>query len=455
MSALEWRATASLAAIFGLRMFGMFIILPVFALYAESLPGGRDHTLVGIALGAYGLTQAILQVPLGWLSDRWGRKPTIYLGLLVFAAGSLLAAVADDIGGVILGRVVQGAGAISAAVIALLADLTREEHRTKAMAVIGMTIGAVFALSMIGGPLLNRLVGVPGIFLVTGVLALLAMAAMHWLVPHAAAAPAPAPRAPAALGSLLRDANLVRLNVGIFVLHSILMALWVVVPFELRAAGLPVASHWMVYLPVMVGAAVLMVPPMIRAERSGRMRIAFLGAIAVLIAGQLVLALAGRTLAGVSTGLLLFFTAFNLLEASLPSLLTRTAPAGSRGAAIGVYSSLQFLGTFVGASAGGFVSSRMGAHGVYLLCVGASLLWLIAAWGMHVPRAALARTYRLPALEADAAATLQGRLAAVSGVREAVVPAGHGVAYLKVEKSGFDEAALLALIGATPPREEA
>ena len=239
MTPLELRASLSLAGVFGLRLLGMFIILPVFALYAEQLRGGDDHTLIGLALGAYGLTQAVLQIPFGSLSDRWGRKKTIYLGLLIFAAGSFIAAVAQDIHVVILGRVIQGAGAISAAVMALAADLTRDEQRTKAMAIIGVTIGAAFALSMVGGPVLNRWIGVPGIFALTGLLALFAIALVRFVVPAPAmAVPVSGIASRVRFVDILRHPQLLRLNYGIFILSAVLMALWVVVPFELRAAGL-------------------------------------------------------------------------------------------------------------------------------------------------------------------------------------------------------------------------
>lgn len=450
ISARELRATTSLAALFGLRMFGMFIILPVFALYAETLPGGRDHTLVGVALGAYGLTQALLQVPFGWLSDRWGRKPAIYLGLVVFALGSLIAALSTDIAGVILGRVVQGGGAISAVIIALVADLTDEQNRTKAMATIGMTIGAAFALSMVGGPVLNRLVGVPGIFLITGALALAALGLTRFVVPDPEPASVPAARSAVPLAELLLDTGLMRLNLGIFVLHSVLMALWVVVPFSLRAAGLPPGSHWQVYLPVMVGSMVLMVPPMIWAERAGRLKQAFLGAIALLLAAELGLALCGQSLAGLTAGLLAFFVAFNLLEATLPSLLSRTAPAGSRGAAMGIYSTLQFLGTFLGASVGGAISERAGGVGVFAFCLCLSALWLALAWSMRIPRPTLARSYRIAALGREAAARLEQRILALDGVREAAVPAAVGIVHLKVDKVGFNETALLEALAGEP-----
>jgi MFS family permease len=385
MTARELRASLGLASVGGLRMLGMFIILPVFALYAEQLRGGGSHTLIGVALGAYGLTQALLQLPFGWLSDHWGRKRTIYLGLTVFALGSFIAASAHDIYIVILGRVVQGAGAVSAAVIALAADLTRDEQRTKAMAIIGMTIGATFALSLIAGPVLSRFIGVPGIFALTGVLALGALAVVRWAVPDPVALHGPAQAAPGRLGALLRNPDLARLDWGIFVLHAVLMALFVVVPFNLRDAGLAAERHWQIYLPVMVVSVLIMLPPMLAAERRGRQKIAFLAAVGVLLAAQLILAGAQGSLPGLVLGLVAFFAAFNLLEASLPSLISRLAPAGQKGAAVGIFTSLQFLGAFAGATAGGLVSQHLGAPAVYLLCGLLTLSWLLVAWPMSAP----------------------------------------------------------------------
>jgi MFS family permease len=392
MSAAELRASFALAGIFGLRMLGMFIILPVFALYAEHLPGGSDHLLVGLALGAYGLTQALLQIPFGWLSDRWGRKPAIYGGLAIFALGSLIAALAQDIYIVILGRVIQGAGAVSAAVIALAADLTREDQRTKAMAIIGLTIGAAFAVSMVAGPVLNRAVGVPGIFALTGALALLAMAVVRWLVPDPPAGVVPGVREPMRFTAILRHAELARLNYGIFVLHAVLMALFMVVPFSLRDAGLAADSHWQVYLPVMVGSVLLILPPMLAFERRGRHRPAFLGAIAVLLAGEVLLAQLSFSLWGMSLALLLFFAGFNLLEAALPALVSRTAPPEARGTAAGVYGSVQFLGAFAGATTGGLVSQQLGASAVFVLCSALTFSWLLVAWPMAAPAAVGVRT---------------------------------------------------------------
>jgi MFS family permease len=391
MSAAELRASLGLAGIFGLRLLGMFIILPVFALYAEHLPGGDSHTLVGVALGAYGLTQALLQVPFGWLSDRWGRKPVIYLGLIVFAIGSLIAAAAQDIYVVILGRIVQGSGAVSAVVLALTADLTRDEQRTKAMAMIGLTIGATFGVSIVAGPALNQAIRVPGIFALTGALALAALAVVRWVVPDPLAEPRAALVRPSFAAVLLHP-GLLRLNYGIFVLHAILMALFVVVPFSLRDAGLAVDHHWQIYLPVMAGSVLLMVPPMLVSERRGQQKLAFLAAIAVLLAGQVLLALAGASLAAIGLALLVFFAGFNLLEASLPSLVSKTAPPQAKGTAAGVYSSVQFFGTFAGAVAGGVVSQHFGGPAVFLLCGLLTFSWLVVAWPMQAPAAVSLRT---------------------------------------------------------------
>ncbi len=382
MTPAERRATFSLASIFGLRMLGMFIILPVFALYADSLSGGNNRSLVGVAVGAYGLSQAILQIPFGTLSDRWGRKPTLYLGLLIFALGSFIAAAADSIYLVIFGRIVQGAGAVSAVVIALVADLTREEQRTKAMAIIGMSIGATFALSMVAGPLLARWIGVQGIFLMTGLLALAAFAVVRFLVPDGPALMSP--RARTSFFQILIRPELVRLNYGIFVLHAVLTSLFVVVPFNLKDAGLPAGSHWGVYLSVMLGAFLLMVPPMLWSERWGQQKAAFLGSIFLLTLGQLAL-FSAHSLWWIALALLVFFTAFNLLEASLPSLVSRTAPPETKGAAIGVYSSVQFLGTFLGGVLGGVVSQHFGGNAVFLFCAALSASWLVVAFRMRVP----------------------------------------------------------------------
>jgi len=355
MTPLELRASIGLSGIFGLRLLGMFVILPVFAIYAERLPGGGDLTLVGIAIGAYGLTQAILQIPFGWWSDRIGRKPVVYIGLVIFAIGSFIAALAPDIYMVILGRILQGAGAISAAVIAMTADLTRESQRAKAMGMIGSTVGASFALSLIASPWLDRVIGVPGIFAMTGVLALAGMVVMWRFIPD----PPPVPPAPGRglrdFWSVLLDPQLARLNWGIFALHAVLMALFIVVPFSLRDAGLAVAEHWKVYLPVMLGSFVLMLPPIMQAGKPELLRRWFIIAVALLLAGHLALPWLSGNLWLLSLFLLVFFVPFNVLEAMLPTLTTRLAPAHAKGTAIGLYSTIQFFGTFLGAVAGGIL----------------------------------------------------------------------------------------------------
>ncbi len=447
MSATELRASISLAGIFGLRMLGMFVILPVFAIYAEHLKGGNNLTLVGFALGAYGLTQAVLQIPFGWLSDRYGRKPVIYFGLAVFALGSFVAAVADDIYIVILGRVLQGAGAISAAVIALVADLTREEHRTKAMALIGSTIGLTFAVSLVASPWLNHIIGVPGIFAMTGVLSILAMAVVYAVIPDPPApdpqhAARPAPR----FSEVLRDPQLARINFGILALHAVLMALFIVVPLSLRDAGLAVDQHWHIYLPVMLGSFVLMLPAILIAERRGHVKAVFAGAVGLLLLGQLAMPWLLGGVTEISVFLLIFFTAFNVLEAMLPSLTSKLAPPGAKGTAIGVYSSVQFLGAFIGAVSGGFLYQHFGARGVFVFDAVLLAVWLVLAAGMRAPALILTRVYTIPALDPRQAGSLLALLQAQPGVREVRLAAGERAAYLKVDAAGFDEQHVLRLI---------
>lgn len=440
MNPVELRASMSLAAIFGLRLLGMFVILPVFAIYAERIPGGDNLTLVGIAIGAYGLTQAILQIPFGWWSDRYGRKPVIYAGLAVFALGSFVAAAAPNIYIVIAGRILQGAGAISAAVMAMAADLTRDEHRTKAMAMIGSTIGLAFAFSLVASPWLNGLIGVPGLFVMTGVLALAAMLVTWRVVPDVAEV-----RRVSNSGVLkefcdvLRDPQLARLNIGIFALHAVLMALFIALPFSLRDAGLALNEHWKVYLPVMLGSFVLMMPAILGRDSARRLKISFVASVALLLAAHIALPWLRGNVMALAFFLLLFFTPFNVLEALLPSLTSRMAPAGRKGVAIGVYSSVQFFGTFVGAAGGGYLYGRWGLTAIVIADVALLVIWLIAAWGMRAPETPSARTYAVPPMDARQEAALLARLRTLPGVREARVLAAERTAYLKVDSAGFDE----------------
>jgi MFS family permease len=384
MSPEEKRAGLSLAAIFALRMLGLFLILPVFAVYAGTLSGGGDALRVGLAIGAYGLTQAFLQIAYGSASDRFGRKPVIVFGLVLFAIGSFVAAAAQSIEGVIAGRVLQGAGAISAAVTALAADLTREQHRTKVMAMIGSSIGLVFALSMVGAPLLYAAIGMPGIFVLTGLLSLAAIVVVLRVVPAAPVLPAAPPAA--RFREVLAHPQLLRLNFGVFALHLMQTAMWVVVPTALvQAGGLPVGEHWKVYLPAVLASFAVMVPAIIAAERHGRMKLVFAAAIALLIAVQAGFALAGNGLLPLAVWLALFFVAFNVLEATQPSLISRIAPPHAKGAALGVYNTTQSFGLFLGGALGGALAQFAGPTAVWLASAGLGVAWLLLALGMTVP----------------------------------------------------------------------
>ena len=378
MSPAEVRASLALASIFALRLFGMFIILPVFSLWAQGRPGW-SLTLAGVALGAYGLTQGILQLPFGWLSDRHGRKPIIYIGLAMLAAGSFVCASGESPWTVILGRVMQGAGAISATVLAMAADLTREDQRTKTMAIIGSTIGAVFALSFVLAPWLQKSIGVPGIFALTGVLALVAMGVVRFAVADAPAI-ARAPN-PVGFAMVARTPELVRLNVGIFVLHAILMAVFVVVPVALARLGVAAEHHAWIYLAATAAGFVLMVPALV-GPFARRERPVFLAAIGLLTASLVVLTAGLDSFAAIVTGLVIFFTGFNVLEAKLPALVSRAAPREARGAATGLYSSVQFLGTFVGGAAGGALAQHAGFGVVMASCLALAAVWLAVAWNM-------------------------------------------------------------------------
>lgn len=381
MTRTEIRASVSLASIFALRMLGLFLILPIFAEFARTLPDGHDAARVGLAMGIYGLMQAFLHVPLGWLSDRVGRKPIMVGGLLLFIAGALVAAFSDTLTGFILGRALQGTGAISAAITACIADLTRDRHRTKAMAMVGGSIGLTFALSLVIASPLLELVGMRGIFLLMSVLGVFAIAVTIFLVPTP---PAPHPaRQP--FRSVLFNPDLVRMNVGVLALHASQVAMFMIVPAMLTDAGMPLDQHWKVYLPVVLVSFLLMLGPMMAAERYGKIRPVLLSAVALLTVVQVLFAMLHGfwSIVGV---LLLFFVAFNVLEAMQPSLVSRYA-AASRGAALGVYNTLQSLGMFMGGVAGGWLLKHEGRSAVFFGCAAVLVLWLIIAWSMNAPPA--------------------------------------------------------------------
>lgn len=388
MSRNEIRASASLAGIFALRMLGLFLILPVFAVHARSMPGGSNATLVGLAMGIYGLTQSFGQIPFGIASDRYGRKRVIVIGLIVFALGSFVAAAATNIYWVIAGRALQGAGAISAAVTALIADSTRDEHRTKAMALVGGSIGLTFAASLVLSPLLYHAIGMGGIFALTGLLALFAIVVVIHVVP--AAPILPTERTP--IRAILANGELMRLNYGVFALHLTQMAMFVVVPAALiRLGHLPLTEHWKVYLPVVVLSFLLMLPPVFVSEKHGKSKQVFVGAIALLLLVQIGM---GFLLSGEHASwpwllalLLAFFLAFNILEASQPSLVSRIAPPSAKGAALGVYNTLQALGLFCGGALGGLLVQHVGPNAVFVLSAVLTTGWLIIAANMkNLPR---------------------------------------------------------------------
>jgi MFS family permease len=386
MTPLERRASFSLAAIFALRMLGLFLVLPVFALEAAKFPGGDDPSQVGLAMGIYGLTQAFLQIPFGLASDRFGRKRVIVLGLLIFAVGSVMAASASSLTWLLIGRSVQGAGAVSAAVTALLADQTRDEVRTKAMAMVGGSIALMFALSLLLAPVLVSLVGLSGLFALTGALALTGAAVVIWVVPPEPLQHKDAPRG--RLSEVLTHAALLRLDFGVFVLHAVQLAMWVAIPALLVQSGLDKAHHWWVYLPAVLASFVVMGGTLFPLEKRGYLRAVFLGAIGLIGLVQLGLlwvASHGPSIEMLAFLLFIFFCGFNVLEASQPSLASRVAPAHARGAALGVYNTLQSLGFFVGGAAGGWLIKNTGLHGLFVACSAGVVLWLAVAWPMTAP----------------------------------------------------------------------
>lgn len=388
MTRLEIRASLSLASIFALRMLGMFLILPVFAVHAKSMPGGESATMVGLAMGIYGLTQSFGQIPFGVASDKYGRKRVIVIGLVLFALGSFIAALASDLMWVIVGRALQGAGAISAAVTAFIADSTRDEHRTKAMAMVGGSIGLTFAVSLIAAPVMYNVIGMGGIFALTGILSVLAIFVVLYIVPAAPQKPL-ASQVP--FSSVLANAELMRLNYGVFALHTAQMAMFVVVPSALvQYADLPVAAHWKVYLPVVLASFALMLPPVFVGEKRGKMKQVFLGAIGLMLlvqAGFWMFMSQPMHWSVLVLLLLAFFVAFNILEASQPSLVSRIAPPAAKGAALGVYNTLQALGLFCGGALGGWLQQHVGASSVFAVGAVLTIVWLIIAAGMkNLPR---------------------------------------------------------------------
>ncbi|MFO8152233.1 MFS transporter [Thioalkalivibrio sp.] len=451
MTPTELRATSGLAAIYAVRMVGLFMVLPVLVLYTGVLPGATPF-LMGLALGVYGLTQALLQIPFGILSDRVGRRPLIALGLVLLIVGSVVAALAETVYGLIVGRALQGSGAVAAVVLALTADLITEERRTRALAVIGLSIGLTFTAAMVLGPLVDRWFGLSGIFWLTAGLGVVALLLLFFWVPrplHSLPHPDMVPIR-GGLSQVLRDRELMRLNVGVFILHMTLAANFLVLPLMLvTGLDLPPAQHYQVYLPVLVLGFALMIPMVIRAERRRALKSSLLVAIAVLLVVQGLLPFANHWLI-LGLVLVLFFAAFNLLEAMLPSLVAKTAPVIEKGTAMGVFASSQFLGIFAGGVFGGALMAYVGPTGVFALGLVGAMLWLVVAGTMAPPSHLSNRAYGLPPPWRSAVGELESRIGELAGVGEVRVSAHEGAVYLKVDPACFDEGGLRVLFTSWP-----
>jgi predicted MFS family arabinose efflux permease len=443
LNATERRAAYSLSGLFGLRMLGLFLILPVFALYAEGLPEVTP-LLVGLAIGAYGLTQALLQIPFGMLSDRIGRKPVLICGLLIFALGSVVAASAETIYGIILGRTLQGSGAIAAVIMALAADLSRERLRLRIMAFIGISIGVAFTFAMVLGPIINTWIGVRGIFWLTAILALIGVLVVIFIVPTPRETHyhRDAEADPGQIGHVIREPELLRLDFGILTLHMTLTAMFLAYPLALRDMGIDSGQHWMVYLPIMLLSMFAMIPFVVIAESRRRMRPVFIGAVIALSLSSLVLFEFDTSLTGLLVGLFVFFTAFNLLEATLPSLVAKVAPGERKGTAMGVYSSSQFLGAFIGGALGGWFHTRFGIEGTFLFCAAMAGIWLLVAWGMSDPNYLSNYLLRVGKLDEAQMEYLSLELRSLDGVADVVILPEDEIAYLKVDLKRLDQEAL-------------
>ncbi len=447
LNSLEKKAAFSLATVFGLRMLGLFMILPVFAIHGPELSGYTPLWL-GLAIGAYGLTQALLQIPMGILSDKFGRKPVILFGLVIFMLGSIVAANADTIYGVVLGRAMQGMGAIASAILALAADLTREEQRPKVMATIGMFIGLSFTLALVVGPVVTESFGLNGLFWFTAILTVLAMIMIQFMVPNSVN------RAPkgdnvamiSQLSTLIKHPQLFRLNVGVFTLHMALTACFIYLPTKLLSSGLALENHWQLYLPALFGSFFIMVPFMIIGMKKNKEKEVFIGAIALLALALALFATLADGLISIITLIVIFFAAFNYLEASMPSMLSRIAPAGVKGSAMGIFSSSQFFGAFMGGLVGGALAANIGESGVFITMAICVIVWFILALSMK--RQTKSKSFSFStAFESDEQADEAAEaLVNLPGVIEATLVHAEKVAYLKLDDKIADITQIKSLL---------
>jgi len=446
LNSLEKRAAVSLALIFSMRMLGLFMLMPIMAIYGQELEG-VSPLWIGIAIGAYGLTQALFQIPMGWLSDRFGRRPIIIFGLVIFAIGSVIAGFAKSIEMVTLGRAIQGMGAIASAVLALASDVTREEQRPKVMAVIGMCIGMSFAVALILGPMIATSFGLSGVFFITAIMALVGIVIVLTLVP-VSYTQANSGEVTASKGNVLAmlfNPQLMRLDFGVLILHWMMTSIFVAYPVLLSNTGLDINDHWQVYLPVLLLSFVFMVPMIIIAAKKSIEKQMFLFAISMVIFASFVMAISESLWPLVIT-VFVFFIGFNFLEASLPAHVSRLAPAGQKGTAMGVYSSSQFLGAFLGGVSGGYLVGEFGF--IYLFAANGiiALLWLVLALGMKLPPSS-----KRVSMQFDATTTVDfqqiiDQLSECEGVMEATLVEDESRIYLKVNKSGYDQEAVSQLV---------
>ncbi|MDH1707281.1 MFS transporter [Acinetobacter johnsonii] len=438
MNALERRSTFALSSIFALRMLGLFMIIPVFSVAGQTYEYATP-ALLGLAVGIYGLTQAILQIPFSLIADRYSRKPLVVFGLLLFALGGAIAAMSDTIYGVIIGRAIAGGGAVSAVVMALLADVTREENRMKAMATMGMSIGVSFAVAFSLGPWLTGLVGISGLFWVTTIMGLAAIS-MLFLVPKVTRHHRNYQQGYLAqLKQVLKMGDLNRLHVSVFSLHLLLTAMFIYIPSQLiDFAKIPLNSHGWVYLPLLVISLFFAFPSIVLAEKYRKMRSIFLTAIGGIILGLGILIFGFESKYILLTGLGLFFIAFNVMEALLPSWLSKAAPIQSKATAMGVNASSQFLGAFFGGVTGGQLLLLNNTALGWSILTGLAIVWLLISFGLAQPRYLSSMVLRLPEHKQTDEWTSQ--LLAIRGIEEVVVMSDQQVAYVKVDKQQIDDA---------------
>ncbi|WP_416192655.1 MFS transporter [Neisseria sp. CCUG12390] len=445
----EWRASTTLSGVYALRMLGMFLVLPVLALYAANLPGAENNkALVGVAMGVYGLTQAVLQLPLGMASDKFGRKKVIYIGLILFAAGSFMAAAADSLTMLVAARAVQGAGAVSAAVTALLADLTRDEVRTRAMAMIGLSIGLTFSVSLVAAPVMADVIGVQGLFVLTGVLTLTSIGVVAWLTPNpdVSRLHEDAQAQPGRVAEVLGNRQLLSLDFGIFALHAAQMALFTTLPFAMEALGLLKNQHWKVYLPATVIGLVLMVPLIIVGETRNKLKQVFVFGIGCIASAQIALMFGLDSIWLITAFMIVYFIGFNILEASLPSMVSKIAPSDLKGTAMGVYNTMQSVGLFVGGAVGGILLQHYGFNGVFAFCSALMLLWLLIASVSPAPKPVKNVAYAVQPQWHGRTDTLYRALTGLQGVEAVTFSQDKHTVYIKALQKGFDQKAAEKII---------